>query len=121
MEEARREDRFSRPECISQDQIVRVIGASEEAMDGRVVGVNVAPDGRRIMVAYRKKTFLGIGSGERQIEGILQRGLRSYFPDRLIKSVRVRSDGNRSVQRGQQRVNVEVLEIEPVQAGCRLP
>jgi len=110
-----------KPECISRDQVVNIIGASEEAREGRVIGISVTPDGGRIMVAYRKKTFLGIGSGENQIEGILQRGLRNRFPDRLIKSVKVRSDGNRSVRRGAQNVNVEVLEIETLQAGCRWP
>jgi hypothetical protein len=71
------------------------------------------------MVAYRKKTFLGIGSGENQIEGILRRGLGERFSNRLIKSVKVRSDGKRSVRRGAQNVNVELLEIETLQAGCQ--
>jgi len=114
-----REDRIPRPECISRDQVVRAIDASEEAWKGRVVGISVTPDGHRIMVAYRKKTFLGIGSGENQVEGILQRGLRNRFPDHLIKSMKVHSDGNSSVRRGAQDVNVEVLEIETFQAGCR--
>ena len=118
-EERRAEGRISRPECISRDQVVNVIGASEEAREGRVIGISVTPDGHRIMVAYRKRTFLGIGSGENQIKGIIQRGLRNRFPDHLIKSVKVRSDGNRSVRRGEQNVNVEVLEIETLQAGCR--
>jgi hypothetical protein len=113
--------RIPKSECISRDQVVSTIGASEEAREGRVIGVSVTPDGRRIVVAYRKKTFLGIGSGEHQMEGILQRGLRPLFPERLIRSVRVRSDGNRSVQRGAQNVKVEVLEIETLQAGCRWP
>jgi hypothetical protein len=108
-----------KPECISRDQVFKVISASEEAREGRVVGISVAPNGNRIMVAYRKKTFLGIGSGENQIEGILRRGLRNRFPDRLIKSVKVRSDGKRSVRRGAQNVNVELLEIETLQAGCQ--
>jgi hypothetical protein len=64
------------------------------------------------MVDYKKKTFLGIGYGENQIEGILRRGLRSRFPDRFIKSLRVRSAGNRRLRRGDQDVKVEVLEIE---------
>ena len=117
--EIRRDERNSKPECISRDQVVNVIGQSEEAREGRVFGINVTPDGNRIMVAYRKKTFLGIGSGENQIEGILQRGLRNRFPNRLIKSVIVRSDGNRSIRRGSQSVNVEVLEIETLQNGCQ--
>jgi hypothetical protein len=117
----RGDERIAKPECISRDQIVRIIGASEEASEGRVIGISVAPDGHRVMVAYRKKTFLGIGSGENQIEGILQRGLRNRFPDRLIKAVKVRSDGNQTVRRGEQNVNVEVLEIETPQAGCRWP
>src|SRR5262245_13051358 len=117
--EIRGDERIPKPECISRDQVVKIIGASEEAREGRVIGISVAPDGHRIMVAYRKRTFLGIGSGENQIEGIIQRGLRNRFPDHLIKSVKVRSDGNRSVRRGEQNVNVEVLEIETLQAGCR--
>src|SRR5262245_17349042 len=119
--EIRGSERIPRLECISQDQVVKIIGASEEAREGRVIGVSVTPDGRRIVVAYRKKTFLGIGSGENQIKGILQRGLRSRFPERLIKSVIVRSDGNRSVRQGAQNVKVEVLEIETLQSGCRWP
>jgi hypothetical protein len=119
--ETRGDERTPAPGCVSRDQVVNIIGASEEAREGRVIGINVTPDGSRIMVAYRKKTFLGIGSGENQIEGILQRGLRNRFPDRLIKSLKVRSDGNRSVRRGDQNVNVEVLEIETYQAGCRWP
>ena len=107
------------PECISRDQVVKAINASEEARAGRVIWVSVTPDGGRIMVAYRKKTFLGIGSGENQIEGILRRGLRNSFPDRLIKSVKVRSDGKRSVLQGDRNVNAEVLVIEPQQAGCQ--
>ena len=86
-----------------------------------VIGVSVTTDGRRIVVAYRKKTFLGIGSGENQIKGILQRGLRPRFPERLIKSVIVRSDGNRSVRQGAQNVKSEVIEIETLQSGCRWP
>lgn len=119
--EVRGDERIPKPECISRDQVVRIIGASEEAMAGRVYGISVTPDGSQITVAYRKKTFLGIGSGENQIEGILRRGLRDRFPDRLIKSVKVRSDGNRSVRRGAQNVNAEVLIIETLQAGCRWP
>jgi hypothetical protein len=114
-------EQIPKPECISRDQVVKIIGASEEARGGRVIGISVTPDGGRIMVAYRKKTFLGIGSGENQIEGILRRGLRNSFPDRLIKSVKVRSTGKRSVQQGVQNVKVEVLEIETLQAGCRWP
>jgi hypothetical protein len=110
-----------KPDCISRDQIVKIISASEEAREGRVIGISVAPDGNRITVAYRKKTFLGIGSGENQIEGILRRGLRNRFPDRLIKSLKVQSDGKRSFRRGAQNVNAEVLEIESLQAGCRRP
>jgi hypothetical protein len=113
--------RIPKPECISRDQIVKIIGASEAAREGRVIGISVTPDGHRILVDYRKKTFLGIGSGENQLEGILQRGLRDRFPDRLIKSVKVRSEGNRSVRRGEQDVNVEVLEIETPQSGCQWP
>jgi hypothetical protein len=119
--EIRVDDRIPKPECISRDHIVNAIYASEEAKAGRVIWVNVTPDGGRIMVAYIKKTFLGIGSGENQIEGILRRGLRNSFPDRLIKSVKVRSDGKRSVLRGERNVNAEVLVIEPLQSGCRLP
>jgi len=119
--EIRGDERMPKSECISRDQVINIIGASEEASEGRVMGISVTPDGNRIMVAYRKKTFLGIGSGENQIEGILRRGLRNYFPDRLIKSVKVRSDGNRSVRRGAQNVDVEVLVIETLQAGCRWP
>ena len=115
------DERIPKPECISRDHIVNVIYASDEAKAGRVISVNVTPDGGRIMVAYMKKTFLGIGSGENQIEGILRRRLRNSFPDRLIKSVKVRSDGKRSVLRGQRNVNAEVLVIEPLQSGCRLP
>jgi hypothetical protein len=119
--EKRKDERIPKPECISRDQVIQIIGASEEARESRVIGISVTSDGRRIMVAYRKKTFLGIGSGENQIEGILQRGLRNYFPDRLIKSVKVQSDGNRSVRRGEQNFNVEVLVIETRQAGCQWP
>ena len=119
--EIRVDGRIPKPECISRDHIVNAIYASEEAKAGRVISVNVTPDGGRIMVAYMKKTFLGIGSGENQIEGILRRRLRNSFPDRLIKSVKVRSDGKRSVLRGQRNVNAEVLVIEPLQSGCRLP
>jgi hypothetical protein len=115
------DERTPKPECISRDQVVNIIGASEEARAGRVIGVSVTPDGSRIMVAYRKKTFLGIGSGENQIEGILKRGLRNHFSERLIKSVKVRSDGNKSVRRGDQNVNAEVLLIETLQSGCRWP
>ncbi|HEY8459872.1 MAG TPA: hypothetical protein VIM99_05790, partial [Blastocatellia bacterium] len=68
-----------------------------------------------------KKTFLGIGSGENQIEGILRRGLKNSFPDRLIKSLKVRSAGTRSVRRGADNVKAEVIEIETLQAGCRWP
>jgi hypothetical protein len=119
VEERRRDARTPRPECISRDQVVKIIGASEEATEGRVIAISVAPDGRQIIVAYRKKKFMGIGSGENQIEGILQRGLRGSFPDRLIKSLKVRSDGNRSIQRGERKVDVEVLKIETLQEGCR--
>jgi hypothetical protein len=120
-ENARESERISRPECIPRDQVIRIIGASEEAREGRVVGISVTPDGGRIMVAYRKKTFLGIGSGENQLEGILRRGLRNYFSDRLIKSVKVRSTGNGSVRRGAKNVNAEFLEIETLQGGCQWP
>ena len=119
--EIRGGERIPKPECISRDQVVKIIGASEEAREGRVIWISVAPDGHRIMVAYRKRTFLGIGSGENQIEGILRRGLRNQFPDRLIKSLKVQSDGKRSVRQGVQNVNAEVLEIETLQAGCRWP
>jgi hypothetical protein len=119
--EIRAGERIPKPECISRDHVVNAIYASEEAKAGRVIWVNVTPDGDRIMVAYMKKTFLGIGSGENQIEGILRRGLRNSFPDRLIKSVKVRSDGKRSVLRGERNVNAEVLVIEPLQSGCRSP
>ena len=119
--EVRGDERIPKPECISRDQVVNIIGASEEAKAGRVIGISVTPDGSRIMVAYRKKTILGIGSGENQIEGILKRGLRNHFPERLIKSVKVRSDGNKSVRRGDQNVNAEVLLIETLQSGCRWP
>jgi hypothetical protein len=114
-------ERMARPECISRDQIVNIIGASEEASEGRVFEISVTPDRGEIMIAYRKKTFLGIGSGENQIEGILRRGLRNRFPDRLIKSVKVRSAGTRSFRRGAENVKVEVLEIDSLQAGCRWP
>ena len=117
--EIRGDERIPKPECISRDQVVKIIGASEEAREGRVIWISVAPDGHRIMVAYRKRTFLGIGSGENQIEGILRRGLSNRFPDRLIKSMKVRSEGKRSVRQGGQNVNVEVLVIETLQAGCR--
>jgi hypothetical protein len=119
--ERRADEQIPRPECILRDQVIKIIGASEEASEGRVIGISVTPDGHRVTVAYRKKTFLGIGSGENQIKGILRRGLRNLFPDRLIKSVKVRSDGNKSVRRGEGNVNVEVLEIETMQAGCRWP
>jgi hypothetical protein len=119
--EAPADERIPKPECISRDQVVKAINASEEARAGRVIWISVAPDGGRIMVAYQKKTFLGIGSGENQIEGILRRGLRNDFPDRLIKSMKVRSDGKRSVLRGDRNVNAEVLVIEPLQAECRWP
>jgi hypothetical protein len=113
------DERIPKPECISRDQVVKVINASEEARAGRVIWVSLTPDGGRIMVAYRKKTFLGIGSGENQIEGILRRGLRNSYPDSLIKSVKVRSDGKKSVLQGDRNVNAEVLVVEPLQAGCR--
>jgi hypothetical protein len=119
--EIRGDERIPKPECISRDQVVKTIGASEEAREGRVIWISVAPDGHRVMVAYRKRTFLGIGSGENQIEGILRRGLRNQFPDRLIKSLKVHSDGKRSVRQGFQNVNAEVLGIETLQAGCRWP
>ncbi len=117
--EVRGDERIPTPEYISRDQVVNIIGASKEAREGRVMGISVSPDGRRIMVAFRKKTFLGIGSGKNQIEGILKRGLRNRFPDRLIKSVKVRSDGSRSVRQGARNVDVEVLVIETPQAGRR--
>ncbi len=116
-----RNERTSRAECISRDQVIKVIGASDEARDGRVIGISVTPDGYRIKVAYRKKSFLGIGSGENQIEGIIERGLRNQYPERLIKSVRVRSEGNKSVRQGEKNVNVEVLEIDTLQAGRQCP
>ena len=119
--EVRGDQRISNPECISRDQVVKTIGASEEAREGRVIWITVAQDGHRIIVAYRKRTFLGIGSGENQIEGILRRGLRNQYPDRLIKSLKVRSDGKRSVRQGLQNVNAEVLGIETLQDGCRWP
>ena len=119
--EVRGDERTPKPECISRDQVVNIIGASEEAREGRVIGINVTEDGHRITVAYRKRTFLGIGSGENQIEGILRRGLRNGFHDRLEKSVSVRSEGKRSVRQGAQFVKVEVLAIEPLEAGCRWP
>lgn len=119
--ERRGDERIPKPECISQDQIVNIIDTSEEAREGRVIGIGATSDGSQIMIAYRKKTFLGIGSGENQIEGILRRGLRNRFPDHLIQSVKVRSDGNRSVRQGERNVNVEVLLIENRQAGCRWP
>lgn len=116
---AQADEQIPKPECISRDQVVKAINASEEARAGRVLWVSVTPDGGRIMVAYRKKTFLGIGSGENQIEGILRRGLRNSYPNSLIKSVKVRSDGKKSVMQGDRNVNAEVLVIEPLQAGCR--
>lgn len=119
--EIRVDERIPKPECISRDQVVKAIYASEEAKAGRVIWVSSAPDGGRIMVAYTKKTFLGIGSGENQIEGILRRGLRTSFPDRLIKSMKVRSDGKRSVKQGERNIKAEVLVIEPLKAGCRWP
>jgi hypothetical protein len=119
--EIRGDERITNPECITRDQVVKIIGSSEEAREGRVIWVTVAPDGHRIMVAYRKRTFLGIGSGENQIEGILQRGLRNRFPDSLIKSLKVQSNGKRSVRRGAQNVNAEVLEIETLEAGRGCP
>jgi hypothetical protein len=114
-------ERIAGSACISRDQVARIIGASEEAREGRVLEISVAPDRGEIIVAYQKKTFLGIGSGENQIEGILRRGLRNHFSDRLIKSVKVRSAGTRKFQRGERNVKVEVLEIETQQAGCRWP
>ena len=119
--EIRGDERIPRPECISRDQVVKIIGASEEAREGRVIWINVASDGHRVLVAYRKRTFLGIGSGENQIEGIIRRGLRNQYPNGLIKSLKVRSNGKRSVRRGFQNVNAEVLGIESLQAGCRWP
>ncbi len=119
--EIRGDERIPKPECISRDQVVKIIGASEEAREGRVIWISAAPDGHRIMVAYRKRTFLGIGSGENQIGGILRRGLRNLFPDHLIKSLKVQSDGKRSVRQGVQNVKAEVLGIETLQAGCRWP
>lgn len=120
-EEIRGDERIPKPECISKDQVVNIISASEEAREGRVIGISVTPDGSQIMVAYRKKTFLGIGSAENQIESILRRGLKNRFPDHLIQSLKVRSDGNRSVRQGERNVNVEALIIETRQAGCRWP
>jgi hypothetical protein len=114
-------ERISKTNCISRDQVVRIIGASEESREGRVIEIGVATDGGRIMVTYRKKTFLGIGSGENQIEGILRRGLRNSFSDRLIRSLKVRSAGTRSVSRGADNVRAEVIEIETLQDGCRWP
>jgi hypothetical protein len=115
----RGDERISKPECISKNQVVNVIGASQEAREGRVVLISVTPDGRQVMVAYRKKTFLGIGSGENQIEGILRRGLKGRFPERLIQSLKVRSDGKRSVRQGERNINVEALLIENRQDNCR--
>jgi hypothetical protein len=120
-EENQGDERITKPECISRDQVVKIIGDSEEAREGRVISVSVTQDGNRVMVAYRKRTFLGIGSGENQIEGILRRGLRNHYPNRLIKSLKVRSEGKRSVRQGAQNVNVEVLAIEAQQAVCRWP
>jgi hypothetical protein len=111
-------ERIPKPECISRDQVVRVISASEEARQGRVIEISGAADGSAILVSYRKKTFLGIGSGENQIEGILRRGLRRQFPDRFVKSLTVRSAGTRSVRQGGDDVKVEVLEIKTLQTGC---
>jgi hypothetical protein len=119
--EMRGDERMPKPGCISRDQVINIIGASEEARDGRVIGISLTPDGSQVMVAYRKKTFLGVGSGENQIEGILRRGLRNRFTDDLIRSVKVRSDGNRSFRQGERNVNAEVLLIETRQAGCRWP
>jgi hypothetical protein len=119
--ETRGDERIPKPECISRDQVINIIDASEEAREGRVIGIMGAPDGGRLLVAYRKKTFLGMGSGENQIEGILRRGLKNRFPDHLIRSVKVRSDGDRSVSRDGQIINVEVLSIETRQAGCQWP
>jgi hypothetical protein len=118
---AGRYEPIPKPVCISRDQVLGIIGASEESREGRVIDIRIASDGGRIMVAYRKKTFLGIGSGENQIEGILRRGLRNSFSDRLIKSLKVRSAGTRSVRRGADNVKAEVLEIETLQDGCRWP
>jgi hypothetical protein len=114
-------ERIAGTECISRDQVARIIGASEEAREGRFIEISVAPARGDIIVAYQKKTFLGIGSGENQIEGILRRGLRNRFSNRLIKSVKVRSAGTRKFQQGERDVKVEVLEIETQQAGCRWP
>jgi hypothetical protein len=119
--EIRGDERIPKPGCISRDQVVNIIGASEESRDGRVIGISLTPDGSQVMVAYRKKAFLGMGSGENQIEGILRRGLRDRFPDQLIQSVKVRSDGNRSFRQGERNVSAEVLLIETRQAGCRWP
>jgi hypothetical protein len=117
--ERRGEERIPRPECISLNQIINSIRASKEAGEGRVIDISVNPDGRQILVTYRKKTFLGIGSGENQIEGILRRGLRNRFPDNLINSLKVRSDGFRPIRRGEQNVNVEILVIETLLVDCR--
>jgi hypothetical protein len=114
-------ERIAGTECISRDQVARIIGASEEAREGRFIEISVAPDRGEIIVAYQKKTFLGIGSGENQIEGILRRGLRDHFSNRLIKSVKVRSAGTRRFQQGERDLKVEVLEIKTQQAGCRWP
>lgn len=119
--EMRTDQRISKPECISRDQVTNLLAASEEAREGRVMGISVTSDGARIRVTYRKKTFLGIGSGENQIEGILRRGLKSRFPDQIIQSLKVRSDGNRSVRQGERYVSAEALLIENRQAGCRWP
>jgi hypothetical protein len=119
--EAQGNDRIPGPDCISRDRVISIISASEEAREGRVIGISVTPEGDRIIVDYRKKTVLGIGSGENQIEGILRRALRNNFPDRLIKSMKVRSTGTRSLQRGSHDVKAEYLEIESLQTGCRWP
>ncbi|MGH9767585.1 MAG: hypothetical protein ACREAB_09150, partial [Blastocatellia bacterium] len=44
----RGDERIPKPECISRDQVVKIIGASEEASEGRVIGISVTPDGGRI-------------------------------------------------------------------------
>src|SRR5262245_62927998 len=50
----RADERISKPECISRDQVIKVIGASEEAREGRVIGISVAQDGNRRLLAERK-------------------------------------------------------------------
>src|SRR5262252_4958105 len=40
--EIRGDERITNPECITRDQVVKIIGASEEAREGRVIWVTVA-------------------------------------------------------------------------------